>query len=167
MSVISGKTISSAPASFACREKSRTLRRFASGSPSEHEIWATAIFIHLLVETLISAACHVERSRDISELLSPFPITRDSSTPLGMTAVGFEESHFPVGNHSPSDRRLGCDRSTGPEKFSLFNEVRDFRWNHSLPVAVAGLQFDQHVVRMNSQILRMIVGNLLDVLIVD
>ena len=45
MSIISGKTISSAPASLARREKSRTLDKFASGSPSEHEIWATAIFI--------------------------------------------------------------------------------------------------------------------------
>ena len=63
--------------------------------------------------------------------------------------------------------RLGCDRSAVAEKFPLFNHVCHLRWNHSLPVAVSGLQFAQHVRWMNSQILRMIVGNLVDVLIVD
>jgi hypothetical protein len=40
---------------FGPLEKSRTLDRFAFGSPSEHEIWATATFIRFHIVILSEA----------------------------------------------------------------------------------------------------------------
>src|SRR5207302_7613935 len=63
--------------------------------------------------------------------------------------------------------RLSGNRSAVTKKLALLDDVHDFRRNHLLPTAIAGLQFCQHARGMNSQVLRMIVGNFLDVLIVD
>src|ERR1041384_1915128 len=62
---------------------------------------------------------------------------------------------------------LRGNRSAIAEKFVVLNRLHDLRWNHSLPTTVSRLQFSQDVWRMNSQILRMIIGDLLDVLIVE
>jgi hypothetical protein len=62
---------------------------------------------------------------------------------------------------------LRRDRPAVSEKLSLLYYVRDFGWNHLLPSAVAGLQSRKNIRRMNSQIFRMIVGDLLNVLVVD
>jgi hypothetical protein len=90
----------------------------------------------------------VETSLDFDSCLK----IRDSSTSLGMTLMA---------------KWLSGNRSAVAEKFLVFNDVHHFLWNHSFPAAVSGLQFGQDIVRMNSQILRMIVGNFLHVLIVD
>src|SRR5690349_6380817 len=60
-----------------------------------------------------------------------------------------------------------CNRSAVAEKFVLLNYVHNFRRDHALPAAYSRFQFGYDVWRMHSQILRMVIGDFLDVLIVD
>src|ERR1044071_10022206 len=61
-------------------------------------------------------------------------------------------------------------RSSGPpitEKFAFFNDLDDFRRDHALPCAVAAADFGHRFSRINPQIFRIVVSDLLDVAIVD
>src|SRR5947207_6793843 len=94
--------INSAPVSFAAREKSRTLERFASGSPREHEIWATATFIYglpIIFCTLVMSS-EVETSLEYSFSL----YIRDSSTRLVMTLA--RRAYAAIGLRYPKNSRF-------------------------------------------------------------
>jgi hypothetical protein len=53
------------------------------------------------------------------------------------------------------------------EKSAFFDNLYHFRRHHTLPAAVSRLGFNQRVGRKKSQIRRTIIGDLLDVMIVD
>src|SRR5439155_21446136 len=68
---------------------------------------------------------------------------------------------------TPPPKGSGCDRCAVTEKFAFLDDLHYFRRNHPFPGAISRLQFGQCVGRINSQVLRMIIGDLFDVAIVD
>src|SRR5438874_1577314 len=101
---------------------------------------------------------------------SPKLSARPSVGPIvgpATTSFTFVRARCKSGTAAAAAEGSGCDRCAVTEKFAFLDDLHYLRRNHPFPGAISRLQFGQCVGRINPQVLRMIIGDLFDVSIVD